>query len=311
MIMNILETKDLVKIYKKSLGRGEVTALKNLNLSVPKGTIFGLLGPNGAGKTTLIKIILGIAKATSGSVSVLNSTPSDYKVRKRIGYLPENHKFPEYLVGEEFMKFTGELYGLSGKELEMRIDSSLEIVKMNKWRKTKLRRYSKGMLQRIGLAQALMHEPELIFLDEPTDGVDPIGRKEIREVLKLLKENGRTIFLNSHLLSEVELISDRIAILNEGSLVFEGKVDELTSDKNSYEIIVGSPIDDLLDNELKMYRICASGENLYVVSLNDGQDINSVIDAIRSKGISIKSFAPVRISLEDKFINLIDRIDEE
>ncbi len=187
--MNSIETNNLTKIYTSSFGRKNVQALTDLSLSVSGGSIFGLLGPNGAGKTTLIKILLGITFPTSGKANILNEDLSNYKIKNKIGYLPENHKYPSYLSGGDVLKFFGKLNGLEGAGFEKKIDGLLELVKLSKWKKTKVKAYSKGMMQRLGLAQSLINDPELIFLDEPTDGVDPIGRKEIRDILLDLKSN--------------------------------------------------------------------------------------------------------------------------
>ena len=234
--MNAIETNNLTKIYTSSFGKKNVHALTDLNLSVEGGSIFGLLGPNGAGKTTLIKILLGITFPTSGNANILSEDISNYKVKIKVGYLPENHKYPSYLTGGNVLKFFGKLSGLDGNGFEKKIDELLELVKLSKWKKTKVKAYSKGMMQRLGLAQVLINDPELIFLDEPTDGVDPIGRKEIRDILLNLKSQSKTIFLNSHLLSEVELITDRVGILNKGKLLQEGTVKEFTEKKEEYTI---------------------------------------------------------------------------
>src|SRR5690554_3065997 len=213
--MNVIETSGLTKVYTSSFGKKKVEALIDLNLSVSHGTIFGLLGPNGAGKTTLVKLLLGINFPTAGNAKILNEEPDNYLIKSRVGYLPENHKYPSYLTGGEVLNFYGRLSGIDGIELSRKIDELLELMQLRKWKKTKIKAYSKGMMQRLGLAQAMINDPELIFLDEPTDGVDPIGRKEIRDILLQLKNKGKTIFLNSQLLSEVELITDRDGILNK------------------------------------------------------------------------------------------------
>ncbi len=238
--MKIIETKGLTKVYSSSFKKNKVQALVDFNLNVEKGVIFGLLGPNGAGKTTLVKLLLGITFPTAGSASMIERDISDYKTKKEIGYLPENHKYPSYLKGGEVLKYFGRLSGMNGAGLDKRIDELLELVKLSQWKKTKVKAYSKGMMQRLGLAQALINDPELIFLDEPTDGVDPIGRKEIRDILAELKSRQKTIFLNSHLLSEVELITDRVGILNKGRLLREGTVKELTEKKEEYKLVVDS-----------------------------------------------------------------------
>ena len=197
-------------------------------------------------KTTLIKILLGIVFPTSGKAKILDEDISNYQIRKKIGYLPENHKFPNYLTGEEVLVHFSKLNGLELDKKSSKITEFLNLVKMEKWRKAKIKKYSKGMLQRIGLAQAFIHDPDLIFLDEPTDGVDPIGRKEIRDILIELKNRGKTIFINSHLLSEVELVSDKVAILNEGKLVKYGTVDELTINKQICEIKTESTLPEII-----------------------------------------------------------------
>jgi ABC-2 type transport system ATP-binding protein len=220
-----LVAEGLSKTYRSGVGRRPVQALDRLDLRVPRGTVFGLLGPNGAGKTTLVKVALGIARATSGRAEVLGRPAGDVPVRARIGYLPENHRYPAHLSGAQVLHFFGQLSGLAEPERSKRVESLLRRVRMDEWRDTAVRRYSKGMMQRLGMAQAILNEPDLLILDEPTDGVDPVGR---RDLLLEQKARGATIFLNSHLLSEVERLCDRVAILKDGRLVREGHVDDLT-----------------------------------------------------------------------------------
>ena len=193
--MNSIETNELTKVYSSSFGNKKVQALVDMNLSVENGTIFGLLGPNGAGKTTLVKLLLGITFPTFGSAKILGENISNYKIKSRVGYLPENHKYPPYLTGGEVLNFFGKLSGVDGNILDKKIDELLDMMKLLKWKKSKVKTYSKGMMQRLGLAQAMINDPDLIFLDEPTDGVDPIGRKEIRDILLELKNQKKTIFL--------------------------------------------------------------------------------------------------------------------
>jgi ABC-2 type transport system ATP-binding protein len=301
----MIETTGLTKVYSNSLGRKKVEALTGLDLKVEKGIIFGLLGPNGAGKTTLIKLLLGITFPTSGSAMILDEPIGNYKVKSRIGYLPENHKYPAYLNGGSVLRFFGRLGGMEGDILETRIDEMLKLVDLSKWKKTKVKAYSKGMMQRLGLAQALLNDPELIFLDEPTDGVDPIGRKEIRDILIRLKEEGKTIFLNSHLLSEVELITDRVGILNKGKLLKEGTVKELTEKKQEYIISVEGNIPAGFD-DIHMTRT-AHGE--YLVKVNDTAELNHIIDLLRNKGVMVKEFHQQKNTLEEMFISLIKEAD--
>jgi ABC-2 type transport system ATP-binding protein len=230
--MAAIETNNITKTFSK----GKITALQNFTLKVQEGVIFGLLGPNGAGKTTLIKLLLGIVRPSSGSAKVLDHPINETSIKARIGYLPENHRYPEFLRGKEVLEYYARLAGVRKDARQTNMTRLLELVKMTEWQNTKLRKYSKGMLQRLGLAQAMINDPDLLFLDEPTDGVDPIGRKEIRDILQHLRDEGKTIFLNSHLLSEVEMICDEVAILDKGRLVQTGTVEELTSEALTYRL---------------------------------------------------------------------------
>jgi len=305
--MYSVESTNLSKVYKTSFGRRKVNALNDFNLMVEEGTIFGLLGPNGAGKTTFIKILLGITFATGGEAKILGKNLNDYEVKKKIGYLPENHKYPNYLTGENVLKYFAQLSGCDGKNINKRIEYLLEMVKLSQWRKMKVKAYSKGMMQRLGLAQALINDPELIFLDEPTDGVDPIGRKEIRDILAELKMQKKTIFLNSHLLSEVELVTDRVAILNKGKLLKEATVKELTEIAENYIITF-----DNVDEEFaKTHNIESKqiNKNEYLIKTKNVDELNQLIDSIRQKNVLIKSIVPQKNSLEDYFINLIKESD--
>ena len=306
--MIAVQTENLSKVYKSSFGSKQVLALTGLNLEVGKGNIFGLLGPNGAGKTTLIKILLGITYPTTGSAKILDEDIANYQVRCKVGYLPENHKYPSYLTGENVLKFFGRLSGKDDKDLYGKINKLLDLVKLEKWRKTKIKSYSKGMMQRIGLAQALINDPDLIFLDEPTDGVDPIGRKEIRDLLMHLKDEGKTIFLNSHLLSEVEMITDRVAILNKGVLLREGKVSDLTEKREEYkiEIDVNGENKNLIDVISSALILNIKGNSL-AVKVADVSELNGIIDNLRKNCINIKSILPQKETLEEMFISLIEK----
>lgn len=218
----VLEVSGLIKRFRK------FEALGGVSLKVEPGTVFSLLGQNGAGKTTMIKILLGILKPTEGIARVLGLPAGTVAARRKIGYLPEDHKFPEYHTGPSLLDFYGGLQGIHRRERKKRIGYWIDRVGLAGREKVRIRGYSKGMKQRIGLAQALIHDPDLVFLDEPTDGVDPVGRREIRDLMLDLKRMGKTLFLNSHLLGEVELVSDHVAILNRGKLVREGGIGELT-----------------------------------------------------------------------------------
>jgi ABC-2 type transport system ATP-binding protein len=305
---NAVEVVGLNKVYSSSFGKKKVFALNDCSLTVSTGTIFGLLGPNGAGKTTLIKLLLGITFPDSGSARILNENISNIKVKKKVGYLPENHKYPPYLTGGETLKFFGQLSGLDGNPLEKKIDELLELMNLTRWKKSKIKTYSKGMMQRLGLAQAMINDPELIFLDEPTDGVDPIGRKEIRDVLVELKNRQKTIFLNSHILSEVELITDNIGILNKGKLIKEGTVKELTEKKEEYRLSFDGILNDEALSGIDSLKKNKDGYyNLKVLDINE---LNKVIDSLRNRSVLIKEIIPQKNTLEEMFISLIQEADK-
>jgi len=303
----IVETFELTKHYSG----GKVKALEQCSLSVEKGKIFGLLGPNGAGKTTLIKMLLGIVHPTHGTAKILGKPIEDYRVHKHIGYLAENHRFPEFLTARQVLYYYGKMSGLDKQQLNRKIPELLETVSLSDWVDVKIHKYSKGMMQRLGLAHALIHEPELIFLDEPTDGIDPVGRREIRDLLISLREAGKTIFLNSHLLSEVERISDEVAILKNGKLLQTGKVEDFVSVKQQYNVQVQN-------GKISFNELCSSlkipvtkTEDKYTISVQDDQHLNKLIDLLRAKDMVIQSIVPRRISLEDYFIDVIEETDQQ
>jgi len=297
-----LALQDLQKTFG---GNKPVHALQGVSFQVHSGEIFSLLGPNGAGKTTLIKCVLGIVFPTSGKGEVLGYELGSVKAKEKIGYLPENHRYPLHLTGEQVLSYFGKLSGLEGQQLQKEIDHTLELVGMRDWRKTRIQKYSKGMMQRLGLAQAMLNNPELIMLDEPTDGVDPVGRKEIRDILLHLKEKGKTIFLNSHLLSEVERISDQVAIMDHGKVIREGTVDELTLSKSSYTLRVDRESVNAAESVLQL----KPQENTFAIHVDTIEELNATIDNLRARSILIEAVQPQRSSLEDLFIQLIGSSD--
>ena len=223
----VLEASGLSKTYAAQIGQPARHALVDLDLVIRPGETFGLLGPNGAGKTTSQKLFLGLARPTRGTIRVFGQSPENPDVRNRIGYLPENPYFYQHLTGEEFLRFCGGLFNLPRLVVDARTDKLLVQVRMQEARKVQLKKYSKGMLQRVGIAQALINDPELVLLDEPMSGLDPVGRHEFRELILDLKRQGKTIFFNSHILSDVAEICDRVGILVEGRLAAEAAVDDL------------------------------------------------------------------------------------
>ncbi|MCP4726224.1 MAG: ABC transporter ATP-binding protein [bacterium] len=308
--MAVIECTDVKKTYRTGL-RGRVNALNGVDLEVKEGEIFGLLGPNGAGKTTLVKIILNLVHPTDGNVKLLGSDVGDHRIRSRIGYLPENPNLPPYLKGGQAMELFGNLSGLDPRTCKERSDELLKEVKMDQWVNKKTSTYSKGMIQRLGLAQALMNDPDVLFLDEPTDGVDPIGRREIREVLKGLKKQGKTIFLNSHLLSETEMLCDHVAIMEKGKMVAMGSLDELTKTSNYYKIKCDKVDDEILEKLKPLISVKYSINGIFEAKIDDVKTLNEVIDVLRSSGQLIESVTPVRQSLESYFIDLIKDVRGE
>lgn len=302
--MNVVDVQELTKIYRTGMKKGGITALDGVSLSVEQGEIFALLGPNGAGKTTMFKALLGITRITVGSATISGLPPSDPGSREKVGYLPENHQFPYHLTGLGLLELTGRLHAMSRSEIESRTDALLALVGMERWANTKIRKYSKGMLQRIGLAQALVADPEILLLDEPTDGVDPVGKVEIREALKKVRDEGKSIMLNSHLLSEVESVADRVAILSRGKLVRLSSVEELTSRKSQFEVEADFG-NRLFDVPEEIGRKISLSTGRLVVELKDEKYVNNIIDELRLKKISIHSVKPIKVSLEQSFIETI------
>lgn len=306
--MALIETQNLSKEYTARFSKQKVNALNNFTFNVEQGEIFGLLGPNGAGKTTLIKILLAITFPTSGSAKIFGTDVSSSRWKTKVGYLPENHRFPNYLTGEQVLSYYGQLSGMKNDaNMSKRIDEMLGLMNLTQWRKTKIKKYSKGMMQKIGLAQAMLSDPDLIFLDEPTDGVDPIGRKEIRDILTEIKSRGKTIFLNSHLLSEVEMICDRVAILNKGDLIKEGNVDDLTRTENVFAIHTVESIS--MDVKQKVLSVDANaGIGEKEINTESGiAALNNIIDLLRQNGLSIQTINQKTSTLEELFINVIKK----
>lgn len=304
--MYAVETFELTKYYSN----GKVKALQEFNLQVEQGKIFSLLGPNGAGKTTLIKLLIGIIHPTKGRAQLLGRPITDYTIHSRIGYLAENHRFPEFLTAAQLMYYYGKMSGLEKATLKDKIPQLLKTVNLEDWINVKVHKYSKGMMQRLGLAHSLLNDPDLIFMDEPTDGIDPVGRREIRTLLKSLRDRGKTIFINSHLLSEVERMSDEVAILKDGKLLQKGSVEDFTSIKEQYQIR-------LQDNQTSINEICikmdiplSTHNGLYTIAVKDTVQLNRLIDELRKRETIIQAIMPRKISLEDFFIEVIEEKEE-
>ncbi|BAZ42360.1 ABC transporter ATP-binding protein [Calothrix sp. NIES-4101] len=300
----IILTSELRKVYNTGFFMNQkVVSLKNCSLKVYRGETFGLLGPNGAGKTTLLKLLLGIIRPTSGRGLLLGKPLGDRTVKQRIGYLPENTYLYEYLTGWEFLQFAAGIFGISSKVQRQRIPQLLELVGLSlaDAKKKQMRRYSKGMLQRVGMAQALINDPELVFLDEPMSGLDPLGRYQMRETILTLKAQGKTIFFNSHILSEVEKICDRIAILSKGELVCSGSLDELLGNTNAYRLKGQGGDWDVLKKWIPEIQFTADG---YWEGALEG-DYYDFLASLRLMGANVVAMNLSRPSLEEFFIGQI------
>lgn len=305
----VVEIENLSKDYEKGfLRKTKVRALDGLSLQVRGGQIFGFLGGNGAGKTTTIKLLMGLIFPTEGSAMILGSEISDVAMRRRIGYCPENPYFYDYLTANELMDYFGQLFGYGEAERKQKADELLTAVGLaEKDRKRQLRKYSKGMLQRVGLAQSLINEPEIVFLDEPMSGLDPVGRREIRELIAGLRDKGTTVFMSTHILSDIEALCDEVAILRGGRLAASGKLDELlTSDDASsiLEINIQGVDFDAIRDQIEFIagasiRPKPNGANIQVM---DESDIEAVLQITRAEGGRLTSIQPVKQSLEELFV---------
>ncbi len=322
-----IETRDLTKTYVEGwLRRKRQPALKGVSLRVERGEIFGLLGGNGAGKTTFIKTLLGVIRKTTGDARLLGFPAGDRRGRKLVGYLPENLRVPRHLTGYTALEYYGNLSNVPTSVIRKRRGALLEKVGLAERAKDPVRTYSKGMLQRLGLAQAMLHDPELFILDEPTDGLDPLARSHVRGYLTELKQQGKTIFLNSHILQEVELVCDRVAILDKGVLRKVANVAEITSGRGSGNFGGNGQAADQAD-ELELHLDLTGDErtiretlgalpiaNWQAFSANDFRvvtrlkqqiDVDQLIDRLRVAGVSIIGLSRRRVSLEDAYLEIV------
>lgn len=293
---------DLAEVAKTY--RGKVHALRGITMRVHRGEVFGLLGPNGAGKSTLVKILMTVISPTRCRGEMLGAPVGHKGTLGRIGYLPEHHRFPEYLTARQVVDFYGAMADVPRGVRRRRGEELLELVGLKEWQGKKVKSFSKGMRQRLGIAQALINDPDLILLDEPTDGVDPVGRRDIRNVLVELKSRGKTVFLNSHLLSELEMVCDRVAILVQGVVSSQGTLDELTRDSRRYEIVVRGEAPAWAGDVGAGVRVESGGARL-VLKEHEVEAVQPVIDRLRGEGRTIVSVTPVRESLEDLFMRAV------
>ncbi len=302
--MLAIETTNLIKDYSIGFWRKRPKrVLDGLSIQVERGEVFGLLGPNGAGKSTTLKILMRLIFPTEGAARILGKELDDVSAHEHIGFLPENPYFYDNLTAEEFLNYAGSLFGIPGAERRRRSDRLLGQVGLTNARNIQLRKFSKGMVQRLGIAQALINDPDLVFLDEPMSGLDPLGRREVRDLILGLKESGKTVFFSTHILSDAEVLCDRVAILNLGRMQGCGEMKEMLGmGINSTEILLESPRPELLD-ELKSYCGYAvrTGERVRV-EIPKESDVPAVLSKVLQSGAKIVSVNPVKMSLEDYFL---------
>lgn len=302
-----IEIRNLVKRYRNIITREWVAAVNDISLDVYAGEIFGFLGPNGAGKTTTIKAMLGLIFPDSGDIQVLGSPPGDLGVKYKISYLPESPYFYEHMTARELVSYYASLFGMSGAERDKRVDYLIDLVGLSTAGNKPLRSFSKGMLQRAGIAQSLVNDPKVLFFDEPTSGLDPIAHRDIRDLILHLKNEGRTLFLSSHQLSDVEMVCDRVSILYRGKLRKVGRVDEMLA--GSQVEIVAENLTLSADAAGKLGEISIShtvdGKATTIVAAGDSRTKTAVVDLVRSYGGDVIAVTPTRRTLEDIFIETV------
>ena len=295
-----IETHQLRKEY------GRKVAVADLTLQVPRGEVFGFLGPNGAGKTTAVKMLLGLTNPTAGSGRLLGKPLGDTATRVKVGFLPEHFRFHEWLQATEFLDLHGQLFGLSAEQRANRIPGMLELVGLTEAAGRRLSTFSKGMLQRIGLAQALLSEPDMVFLDEPTSGLDPLGRRLVRDIIRKLKAAGTTVFLNSHLLSEVEVTCDRVAFIKAGRIVRTSQVDQLVEGLTELMLRVGRTTPELLEG-LKQWGgdVRVEGRRI-LMTVQDEASLPAIARWVIDQGVDLYALAPQQLSLEELFVRVVE-----
>ncbi len=306
--MPVIEIENLSKDF--SIGfwkKRPFRALDNLCLQVHKGEIFGFLGPNGAGKSTTIKILMNLLHPTSGKARILGEPVSQISMHQRIGYLPENPYFYDYLTPNELLTYMGRLFGLRGSELSRKVDALLDDVGLAEARNLQLRKFSKGMVQRVGVAQALINDPEIVFLDEPMSGLDPLGRMDVRRIIASLKAQGVTVFFSSHILPDVEALCDRIAILNKGRLQETGALEDILQVKiTGFEIILSGLKQDIPDEIRRSCDEVRSMEDRLHLRVRDRARMEALLEFAFRHKLELISVNPVRPSLEEHFQSVVN-----
>ena len=294
-----IRTRGLRKVF------GGKVAVRRLTLEVARGEVFGFLGPNGAGKSTSVKMLLGLVSPTSGEAEILGQPVGDVKTRSRVGFLPEHFRFYDWLTGEELLKLHGRLYGMSHATLRERVPVLLDLVGLTPHRNKRLRDFSKGMLQRIGLAQALINDPDLIFLDEPTSGLDPIGRRLVRDIIKAQRDRGATVLLNSHLLGEVEITCDRVAFIKDGEVVESRELHGESEEQTTVSIRAVNVTVEVLNGLSRWSSSARTEGDRLTLTLSSNTLLPEIVRYLVAKGVDVYEVAPQRLSLEERFLEIV------
>ncbi|MCL2325865.1 MAG: ABC transporter ATP-binding protein [Proteobacteria bacterium] len=304
----IVELRGLHKTFFVGFRRRRVDAVKGVSLEVRRGEIFGLIGPNGAGKTTTIKMMTGLIKPTSGSIRLMGYDVQDRRCSQRLGYLPEISYYYDYLTAYEILDFYARLYGIDGRERRRRVDFWLDRVGMAHARDKRLGQFSKGMMQRIGLAQALIGDPELVILDEPQSGLDPIGRRDVSEIILEAQRQGKTVFFSSHILPDVERLCDRVGVIRHGQMETVGALDELLTFKQSIEVVlVGSAMPDFLEKAAQFGSVAVRDNRITIlVDAKSQVQVNVILNMAIQEGFLVEQVLRQRDELEALFANVSD-----
>ncbi len=308
----VIETVRLSKFYRTGLRMKRVQALVDLNLQVEEGEIFGFLGPNGAGKTTAIKILIGLTKPTRGFAYVLGKPPRNHQVKKEVGFLPESPYFYEYLTANEFLIMAAQISGVPQGEIKQRVNQVLKMVRMEDAANLQMRGFSRGMLQRIGIAQALIHDPKLVILDEPMGGLDPIGRKEFRDIIAGLRDQGKTVFFSTHILADVEMICDRVGLIVAGRMVKMGRLKEiLTAEVESIDVTVKGAAGKIRKALERIAQQTIQSGELLMITVKNEEEVERVMAITREGDARITAIVPRVKTLEDFFMSQVKGVGRE
>jgi len=305
--VEIVRVEEVIKDFRPGFGVRRKRVLHGISFQVCEREIFGFIGPNGAGKTTTLKVLMGLIRATSGNASILGHDVDETAFRRHIGFLPENPYFYDYLTGDEILRFYAKLSGVSRDRRAARVAELLELVGLSNAANARLRSYSKGMLQRIGIAQALVHDPKVVFLDEPMSGLDPVGRKEVRDLILRLRSEGKTVFMNTHILSDVEMLCDRVAIIVSGRIRYQGAIDEfLVAGQPEADLVLANVPPDVAISMEERFGANLRGHGERIELRIAEKDTSAALRVAMEAGAEVVSVTPHRVSLESIFLSAVE-----